>query len=76
MGEDMNSQRELVILNYLELHPEIEDFVILDDQHYGFYGYRKLWESFLDTQGKGIEYAVLASKRPSLQAMLFLDAIR
>ena len=74
--EERTSQRELGILSYLESHPEIEDFVILDDQHYGFDGYRKLWESFLDTQGKGIEHAVLASKRPSVQAMLFLDAIR
>jgi len=74
--EERTSQRELGILDYLEEHPEIEDFVILDDQHYGFDGYRKLWESFLDTQGKGIEHSVLASKRPSIQAMLFMDAIR
>lgn len=74
--EERTSQRELGILNYLELHPEIEDFVILDDQRYGFDTNRKLWESFLDTQGKGIENAVLASKKPSVQAMLFLDAIR
>lgn len=74
--EERTSQRERGILSYLESHPEIEDFVILDDQHYGFDGYRKLWESFLDTQGKGIEHAVLASNRPSVQAMLFLDAIR
>lgn len=74
--EERPSQRELGILSYLELHPEIEDFVIIDDRHYGFDINRKLWESFLDTQGKGIENAVLASKRPSVQAMLFLDAIR
>lgn len=74
--EERTSQRELGILNYLKLHPEIEDFVILDDNQFGFDGYRKLWESFLDTQGKGIEHSVLASKRPSIQAMLFLDAIR
>lgn len=74
--EERTSQRELGILNYLKEHAKIEDFVILDDQHYGFDGYRKLWESFLDTEGKGIENAVLASKRPSVQAMLFIDAIR
>ena len=74
--EERTSQREIGVLSYLELHPEIEDFVILDDQHYGFDGYRKLWESFLDTQGRGIEHVVLASKRPSIHAMLFMDAIR
>ena len=74
--EKRTSQRELGVLSYLESHPEIEDFVILDDQHYGFDGYRKLFESFLDTQGKGIEHSILASKRPSVHAMLFLDAIR
>ena len=74
--EEKTRQRELGILDYLEEHPEIEDFVILDDQHYGFDSSRKLWESFLDTQGNGIEHVVLASKRPSIQAMLFMDAIR
>ena len=74
--EERTSQREVGILKYLELHPEIEDFVIVDDQHYGFDGYRKIWESFIDTQGKGIEHAVLASGRPSVQAMLFMDSIK
>ena len=63
-------------MQYLEGHPEIEDFVILDDNQFGFDGDRKLWESFLDTGGKGIEHSVLASKRPSVHAMLFLDAIK
>lgn len=74
--EERTSQREEGILRYLESHPEIEDFVILDDQHFGFDGYRKLWESFIDTQGRGIEHAIMASKRPSVQAILFLDVIK
>lgn len=74
--EERKSQRELGIMQYLEGHPEIEDFVILDDNQFGFDGDRKLWESFLDTGGKGIEHSVLASKRPSVHAMLFLDAIK
>lgn len=74
--EERTSQREVGILQYLESHPEIEDFVILDDQHFGFEDYRKLWESFIDTQGRGIEHAIMASERPSVQAILFLDAIK
>lgn len=74
--EERKSQREIGIIRCLEAHPEIEDFVILDDQQFGFDGYRKLWESFLDTQGKGIEHAVIVSSRPSVHAMLFLDTIR
>lgn len=74
--EERTSQREVCILQYLESNPEIEDFVILDDQHFGFEDYRKLWESFIDTQGRGIEHAIMASERPSVQAILFLDAIK
>lgn len=73
--EERVSQREEGILQYLEVHPEIEEFVILDDQHFGFKDYTKLWESFIDTQGKGIEFGVAASKTPSVPAILFLDAI-
>lgn len=74
--EEWFSQREEGILKYLELHPEIEEFVILDDQHFGFEDYSKLWESFIDTQGRGIEHSVVASKTPSVAAILFLDAIQ
>lgn len=74
--EERISQREEGILQYLKLHPEIEEFVILDDQHFGFDGYRKLWESYIDTLGRGIEHAIMASERPSVQAILFLDAIK
>ena len=48
----------------------------MDDYPYGFKDYRKLWESFIDTQGKGIEHAECASKTPSIPAILFLDAIK
>ena len=74
--EERFTRREEGILKYLELHPEIEEFVILDDQHFGFEDYSKLWESFIDTQGMGIEHATFASKTPSVPAILFLDAIK
>ena len=56
------TRREEGIQKYLESHPEVEDFIILDDQHFGFENYNKLWESFIDTQGRGIEYSIAASK--------------
>lgn len=73
--ENYFSEREEGILRYLEKHLEIEEFVILDDLHFSFEDYRKLWESFIDTRGKGIENSVFASKTPSISAILFLDAI-
>ena len=67
--------REWGILKYLEDHPEVEDFVIIDDQHYGFDDSSKLWERYLDTKGLGIENSVYASKTPSVSAMLFMDGL-
>ena len=67
--------REEGVLDYLKAHPEIEEFVILDDNQYGFEDYTKLWESFIDTKGKGIESSVAASKTPSVAAILFTESI-
>lgn len=67
--------REWGILKYLEDHPEVDDFVIIDDQHYGFDDSSKLWERYLDTKGLGIENSVYASKTPSVSAMLFMDGL-
>lgn len=68
--------REWGILKYIELHPEVEDFVIIDDQHYGFDDSSKLWDRYLDTKGLGIENSEYASKTPSISAMLFMDGLR
>lgn len=62
------------ILNYLEEHPEIEEFVILDDQKFDFWEYAKLWERLLLTNG--IERAEFASKTPAVEAILFLEDIK
>ncbi len=74
--EKQLSKHEEGVLRYLEDHPEIEDFVILDDRHFGFRDYQKLWESFVDTNGRGIENAITAPKTSSIPAILFIDAIR
>lgn len=69
-------KREEGVLDYLKEHPEIEEFVIIDDNHFGFGKYSKLFESFVDTKGNGIEHSVAASKTPSVPAILFLSAIQ
>lgn len=69
-------QREKGIIRYLEENPEIEDFIILDDQHYGFDNESKLWERYIDTEGHGIENAKAASNTPTILSTLFLDAVK
>ena len=63
------------IVDYLRVHPEIEDFIVLDDQRFDFRRHDKIWERFLDTGGKGLENAFTPSETPSISAMLFLDSI-
>ena len=61
------------IQSYLAEHPEIDEYVILDDNTFDFSNYPKLWERLLLTNG--IENAEYASKTPAIEAMLFLEAI-
>lgn len=69
-------QRGVGILQYLQEHPEIEEYVIIDDQHFDFRDDSKLWENYLDTECRGIEHSILASKTPTVTAMVFLDSIK
>lgn len=62
------------ILKYLEMHPEIEEFVILDDNQFDFRDYPNLWERLLITNG--IERAEFASEMPAVEAIIFWDYIR
>lgn len=61
------------ILQYLESHPEIEEYVILDDNKFDFHDYPNLWERLLITNG--IERAEFASKTPAIEALIFRDYI-
>ena len=61
------------IQSYLAEHPEIDEYVILDDNTFDFANYPKLWERLLLTNG--IENTEYASKTPAIEAMLFLEAI-
>ena len=74
--ERWGSQREEGIKEYLKENPSVDEYVILDDNQYGFDDYNKMWERFLDTKGKGIENATYASRTPAIETILFLDAIK
>lgn len=62
------------ILKYLEKHPEIEEYVILDDNKFDFRDYPNLWERLLITNG--IERAEFASETPAVETIVFLDYIK
>lgn len=72
--EDNNRNRGVGILEYLSKHPEIEEYVILDDNVFDFKDNRKLWERLLLTNG--IENARFASAAPAVEAIIFLDYLK
>ena len=59
---------------YLESHPEIDEYVVLDDNEFDFRDYPNIWERLLLTNG--IERAEFASKTPAIEALLFMDYIK
>lgn len=78
------SKRGEGIMDYLDSHPEIIEFVVLDDNEFDFENYSKIWDRLLltcdeDRSGKmnwGIEHARYASKSPAVETMIFLDYIK
>ena len=62
------------ILNYMEEHSEIEEFVILDDNLFDFQDSQKLWERLLLTNG--LEVAKFASRTPAVETMVFLECLK
>lgn len=71
---DCGYKRGAEIQNYIEEHPEIEEFVILDDNKFDFMDYPEIWERLLLTDG--IEHARFASDTPAIEAMIFIDYIK
>ncbi len=71
--EDNWKDRGQGVLNYLKEHPEIDEYVILDDHEYDFEDFPKLWERLLLTNG--IEKARFASKTPAVEAQVFYSFI-
>lgn len=74
MTKDQWSNRGGGIQDYLEEHPEIDEYVILDDNRFDFEDFPKLWERLLITDG--IESAAFASKTPAVEAILFREYIK
>ena len=72
--QDKKSKRGAGIVKYLEGHPEIEEYVILDDCTFDFMDYKKLWERLLLTNG--IERAKFASGTPAIETMVFMDYLK
>ena len=72
--KDQGNNRGEGIINYLKAHPEIDDYVILDDYKFDFMNYTRLWERLLVTDG--IERAEFASRTPEVAAMVFMDYIK
>lgn len=72
--EDQGNNRGEGILKYLMTHPEIDDYIILDDCKYDFRDYVQLWERLLVTDG--IERAKFASNTPQVETIIFMDYIK
>lgn len=72
----MNCKRDrgAEIIDYLEKHTEIEEYVILDDYTFDFENYKKLWERLLLTDG--LERARFASQTPAVEALIFMDYLK
>ena len=72
--KDRAHDRGAGIVSYLNKHPEIEEYVILDDCKFDFQDYKKLWERLLLTNG--IENAEFAARTPAVEALVFMDYIK
>lgn len=68
------------IVKYLEDHPEIKEYVILDDNTYDFGRYTNLWERLLLTNGiENARFAAIAPKnrvKSAVEARIFMDDIK
>ncbi|MCR5481839.1 MAG: hypothetical protein K6F52_03505 [Clostridia bacterium] len=72
--DDNGPDRGAGVTKYLEEHPEIKEYVILDDNKFDYGANKKNWDRLLLTDG--IEDVSYASKTPAVEAMLFYDFIR
>lgn len=62
------------IKKYLTEHPEVEEYVVIDDNTFDFQNYRKIWERLILTNG--IEDSQLASETSAIEALIFMDYIK
>lgn len=73
---DMVADRGNGIVNYLKEHPEIDEYVVIDDRKFDFEDFDKVWERLLFTDSKGIENSRHIAKYPAVEAIEFLDYIK
>ena len=66
-------RREQGVQDYLEEHPDVDEYVILDDNRFDFADFPRLYERLLITDG--VENAVFASKTPAVEVILFQEYI-
>lgn len=62
------------VQDYLEEHPWIDEYIILDDNRFDFEDFPRLWERLLITDG--IENAAFASKTPAVETIIFQEYIK
>ncbi len=74
MTTDHWNNRGHGIQDYLYEHPEIDEYVILDDNRFDFEDFPNLWERLLITDG--IQQVSFASKTPAVEAIIFHDYIK
>ncbi len=74
MTTDHWNNRGRGIQDYLDEHPEIDEYVILDDNRFDFEDFPNLWERLLITNG--IQQVSFASKTPAVEAIIFHDYIK
>ncbi len=74
MTTDHWNNRGQGIQDYLYEHPEIDEYVILDDNRFDFEDFPNLWERLLITNG--IQQVSFASKTPAVGAIIFHDYIK
>ena len=71
---DEENPRGFGVWEYLREHPEIEEYVILDDNTFDFRDFRKLWERLIITYG--IENPIFASRVPTVETIIFMDYLK
>ena len=71
---DDKNNRGVGVCEYLREHPEIEEYVILDDNIFDFRDFRKLWERLIITYG--IENPIFASRVPTVETIIFMDYLK
>ena len=72
--KDRMRNRGQGIVDYLSEHPEIDEYVILDDNKFDFEKFPEIWERLILTDG--IQQATFASESPAVETLIFYDYLK